>query len=259
MADAEQLKRLQESIAAHNGCQAWNQWRIWHPFKRINLTGIRLEGADLKGADLKSANLSGARLGDALLTNANLTSADLRGADFEGLFIVPDRFLGTNVANAVVDRQTFAGIDTHGLLGLASVRYVESTPVSAVGDVFISYSRRDVPFVDRLDAGLHAAGMTTWVDRGQLEGGQQWLRQIQKAIDGCVMMLVVLSPEAVQSEYVESEYHYAYQKHKIVIPLDYRTCEVPMLLSRLQMVDFRTVPYEQGLAQLLKALQSYIH
>jgi len=60
--------------------------------------------------------------------------------------------------------------------------------------IFISYSRKDSEFVDRLEADLRARDIYVWVDRRKLEGGSNFLDEIQKAIDKCNMMIIVLSP-----------------------------------------------------------------
>lgn len=126
------------------------------------------------------------------------------------------------------------------------------TPVS----VFISYSREDSSFVDRLEADLQARTFHTWVDRRRLEGGQDWLDKIQDAIEQCDVLLVVLSPPAVASEYVRMEYRQARLEKKLVIPLDYKACEkVPMDLNHIQWVNFRG-EYEQGLNEILISLSN---
>lgn len=116
--------------------------------------------------------------------------------------------------------------------------------------IFISYSRTDSSFVDRLEADLKARNFRTWVDRSKLEGGQNWLDMIQRAIDGCQVLLIVLSPEAVISDFVKMEYRWAQSQHKRVIPLQYRSCRVPMDLNGVQWVKFEDA-YEQGLKDLL--------
>src|SRR5438105_12745722 len=90
--------------------------------------------------------------------------------------------------------------------------------------IFISYARNtpDTVFVDRLEADLRVQGFRTWVDRSKLEGGQNWPDEIQKAIDGCQVLLVVLSDEAADSDYVKNEYRYAQGQHKRVIPVQHR-------------------------------------
>lgn len=75
-----------------------------------------------------------------------------------------------------------------------------------VTSIFISYARADSPFVDRLKADLHRQGFAPWLDRRGLAGGQQWRRELQEAVERCQVLLVVLSPDAVASPYVQIEY-----------------------------------------------------
>lgn len=120
--------------------------------------------------------------------------------------------------------------------------------------VFISYSRTDAEFVDRLEASLRSRGFGTWVDRRRLEGGEDWLDEIQHAIEGCQRLVLVLSPAAVASEYVRMEYRHARRTGKPLIPALLLPCpSVPMDLPMLQWVDFRS-DYDDGLKHLLIAL-----
>jgi hypothetical protein len=72
--------------------------------------------------------------------------------------------------------------------------------------IFISYVRADSPFVDRLEADLHRQCFAPWLDRRGLAGGRQWWRELQGAVDRCQVLLVLLSPDAVASPYVQIEY-----------------------------------------------------
>lgn len=94
--------------------------------------------------------------------------------------------------------------------------------------VFISYSRSDASFVDQLEGSLQARGYNTWVDRNSTVGGDTWVHSIQGGIDSAQLVLVVLSPEAIKSTWVESEYVYALDQRKRIIPLMHRSCVVPL-------------------------------
>ncbi len=120
--------------------------------------------------------------------------------------------------------------------------------------LFISYAHADAPFVDQLEADLQKLGFAPWVDRRGLAGGQKWRRQLQEAMDRAQVVLVVLSPDAVASEYVQIEYGYASDEDKLVIPLYYRPCKVPMELRAIQWIDFQH-SYEQGLEALRHVLE----
>src|SRR5437763_17113820 len=123
------------------------------------------------------------------------------------------------------------------------------TPIS----LFISYAHADSAFVDRLEADLRKEGFDPWVDRQRLKGGQRWRRELQDAVKRAQVLLIVLSPDAVASNNVQIEYDYVLDLGKLVIPLYYRQCEVPMELRAIQWIDFRH-SYEQGLAALLDAV-----
>jgi TIR domain len=51
--------------------------------------------------------------------------------------------------------------------------------------VFLSYARDDLAAVQRIKAGLDAAGITTWFDMERLEGGDDYDRKIQRNIARC--------------------------------------------------------------------------
>jgi len=119
---------------------------------------------------------------------------------------------------------------------------------------FISYSRQDSDFVDRLEADLRARGFETWVDRRRLEGAQNFEQEIYRAIDWGSLMLVVLSPAAAASSAVALEYRYALGKNKVVIPVIWRYCQMPSELEKIQWVDFQAGDHAAGLKALLIAI-----
>lgn len=120
-------------------------------------------------------------------------------------------------------------------------------------NIFISYSHSDSDFANRLEADLRQRDFDTWMDRRGLAGGHKWRRELQNAIDRSHVLLVVLSPEAVDSEYVQSEYGYATDEGKTVIPIYFRPCKIPMELRGIQWIDFQQ-SYEQGLEALVQDL-----
>lgn len=59
--------------------------------------------------------------------------------------------------------------------------------------VFISYTRDDLPAVQRLKAAFDAAGIVTWFDLDRLEGGDDFDRKIQRNIARCSFFIPVIS------------------------------------------------------------------
>jgi hypothetical protein len=77
--------------------------------------------------------------------------------------------------------------------------------------VFISYAREDLPAVQKMKAGLDAAGITTWFDLERLEGGDDYDRKIQRNIARCSYFVPVVSAATQRrvEAYFRREWSYA--------------------------------------------------
>ena len=120
--------------------------------------------------------------------------------------------------------------------------------------VFISYSRKDLVFVERLAEDLKAASLEVWYDLSGLEGGTRWGREIQNAIRDSQCFIVVLSPNSIESEWVEKEFMYANSQKRKVIPLLYQPCETPMWFINLHFIDVQGENYARNFWIILKAM-----
>jgi tetratricopeptide (TPR) repeat protein len=123
--------------------------------------------------------------------------------------------------------------------------------------IFISYKRANRRFVDWLEADLKARGYEVWVDRSKMEGGDDFPQTLQKAIARCDVVLVVLSPQALESKWVRMEYRQALHINKLVIPLVRQRChEMPLELLGVHQINFQgSSRYHSGLQELLAALR----
>lgn len=118
---------------------------------------------------------------------------------------------------------------------------------------FISYARADGEFVLRLAEELRAKGVSLWLDQLDISAGEPWEESIERALEECESVLLVLSPVSVKSENVKDEISYALGEKKKILPLMYQSCKIPLRLNRLHYVDF-TGAYEKGFRSLLKEL-----
>jgi hypothetical protein len=77
--------------------------------------------------------------------------------------------------------------------------------------VFISYAREDLPAVQKLKAGLDAAGIKTWFDVERLESGDDYDRKIQRNVARCSYFIPVVSAttERRLEGYFRREWSYA--------------------------------------------------
>jgi hypothetical protein len=125
-------------------------------------------------------------------------------------------------------------------------------------DIFISYSRRDLEFVERLAFDLNEKVSRVWFDKSDIQVGQQWRDEIRKGIDNCVAMVFVISPDSVASIHVKYEVDLAIELGKVVIPVLYRN--VPKkhayvgLLRETQTLKLQRGSYDENFNRLVYGL-----
>jgi len=119
------------------------------------------------------------------------------------------------------------------------------------GHVFLSYSRTDRSYVDRLAGYLTGAGIPVWYDY-EISAGDTFGPRIQQAIDGCAAFVAVLTPAAVASKWVTREIGYADALNKPVLPLLLEDCVKPIEIHLVQHEDVRgpTMPSARFLDRL---------
>ena len=112
--------------------------------------------------------------------------------------------------------------------------------------VFISYSRKDLNFVQGFAQTLMSNGVDVWWDLSSMQGGDDWTDAIPQAIENCEMVIVVLSPKSIQSDWVQKEYTYALNHKKRVIPVLYQACEIPFALVNINYIDIQGPKYQEA-------------
>src|SRR5215217_3134518 len=80
--------------------------------------------------------------------------------------------------------------------------------------LFISHSSQDDTFVRELRAALANLGQDVWIDSRELRGGDPLWPEIQRAIEAASAFAVVVSPAALQSDWVPDELEYALKVQK---------------------------------------------
>jgi hypothetical protein len=86
------------------------------------------------------------------------------------------------------------------------------------GHVFISYSQFDQEYVTALSAYLEQAGIPVWYDY-RVTTGSRFDAVIQESIDTCAAFIFVVSPNSLQSAWVDREMGYADDQGKPIFPL----------------------------------------
>src|ERR1700761_2701282 len=85
--------------------------------------------------------------------------------------------------------------------------------------IFISYSRKDMAFVDRLEAALKARGFEPLIDRAEIYAFEDWWKRIEALIGQADTVVFVLSPDAVSSTVAQQEVAHAAALNKRFAPI----------------------------------------
>jgi TIR domain len=128
--------------------------------------------------------------------------------------------------------------------------------------IFISYSRKDMAFADRLEAALKARGFETLIDRTEIYAFEDWWKRIEGLIGKADTIVFVLSPDAVASEVALKEVKHAASLNKRFARIVCRRVEdraIPEALQRLNFIFFDDpARFEASADQLAEAMQTDI-
>ena len=84
--------------------------------------------------------------------------------------------------------------------------------------IFISYSRKDQAYVNKLVEALRKQELPWWLDN-KIDYGDQWTREIKENIKKCQVFLLVMSPNSEESDWVQRELTFAQHLKKPIFPL----------------------------------------
>ena len=122
--------------------------------------------------------------------------------------------------------------------------------------VFVSHSRKDREFVDRLTSALNAAGVRTWVDTQNISPGLNWQVELERALFAADVLLYVASRNSSDSKWLQAEVAAFMGKKGRIVPLildDDGASHLPPFLSAIQWVDFRT-DFQSAIRTLLHGI-----
>ena len=91
-------------------------------------------------------------------------------------------------------------------------------PVPETAHAFLSYSHKNEGVVRQFAAYLAQEEIPPWIDN-RLEYGEAWENVIFRRIQECKVFLVLMSPEARESVFVNREIDAALAQHKLIIPI----------------------------------------
>jgi hypothetical protein len=95
---------------------------------------------------------------------------------------------------------------------------------------FVSYSHEDTAYVTRLVSHLRGCGLPLWFD-GHLAWGSRFTREIRERLALALAVIVVMSPAAEESEWVEREILEGQRHDRLFLPVLLRGTRLFLLAS----------------------------
>lgn len=215
-----------------------------------NLRGWNLRGADFRAVDLTGVDFSRAHLLEADFDGATLEKADLQEAMLGRAIFKSTKLDNCNLSRAVIHDITFYDIDLSTARGLDDCRHLgpscvdgrtltrsKNVPIqfwhgcgvpdrfidclpSLAEDAaqfyscFISYSSKDQEFANRLHTDLQNASVRCWFAPQDLPIGAKTWDGIDEAIKTRDKVLLILSEDALTSDWVEDEVTTAFAEER---------------------------------------------
>lgn len=122
--------------------------------------------------------------------------------------------------------------------------------------VFISHSSRDKWIAERMAEEVEAAGADYWLDARDLPGGGDIQEEIYQAIQECQELVILFSPNSLDSLWIGFEVGVAYSLQKHLTPIlnnvKYSDVTVIQRVKAIELNDFN-----QYLAELKNRIAAY--
>ena len=125
--------------------------------------------------------------------------------------------------------------------------------------IFISYSKSDKSFARKLRRDLNSLGYDVWMDEKSIPVGGSISPSIQKGISESEFVILVISPDALSSGWVEAEWNAVYsnqisQRKIKLLPMLRKETFLPEFLANLLYADANE-NYATALAKVIQSIE----
>jgi formylglycine-generating enzyme required for sulfatase activity len=128
--------------------------------------------------------------------------------------------------------------------------------IPAATRIFVSHSTQDNEWCRPLVAALTAAHLDVWYDERGLSGGAEWVQTLQREVQARDVLLLVLTPEAWSSQWVQEEIQLAIATRRTILPVLHKPTPVEGFLLTRQWVDVIGLDAATAARRVLAALAS---
>lgn len=130
---------------------------------------------------------------------------------------------------------------------------------------FISHSKSDENVAQKVAHACHEAGFEVWDQHNEILPGDNWAEKIAQALRESEAMIVLISPDSLQSERIQREIEYAlgderYRNRLIPVllapPEKLAKEKFPWILKKLNMIELPKYDNDEKVKQIPQALLS---
>ena len=122
--------------------------------------------------------------------------------------------------------------------------------------MFVSYSRRDADFVQRLAEELKSRGKDAWIDVDGIRDAERFPEALLRAIEASDAFLFVISPDSVISDYCEQEVRHASELNKRIVPLALRAVPDEQIPEEIRLRSWIAVGEDTGVDRVVAAIDT---
>ena len=124
--------------------------------------------------------------------------------------------------------------------------------------LFVSHSTQDNDWCRPFIATMKSAdpSLDIWYDEYGLSGGTEWVQTLQKELQARDVVVLILSPEALASQWVGEEIQLAIATRKTLLPVMHKPTNISGFLLTRQWVDVVGLAPEDAARKVLTALNS---
>jgi hypothetical protein len=122
-------------------------------------------------------------------------------------------------------------------------------------NIVIFYSRRDMSWVSAFANSLKQYGLDTWYDEGPI--ASDFVDTLEKRIQQSDLVLVVLSPDAWNSEWVQREIDFALKIRKPMAVIQYKSVPISGFLQLRQQINVVGKSPQEAAAYVAQNVPAY--
>lgn len=121
--------------------------------------------------------------------------------------------------------------------------------------IFISHSSNDTDFARQLAQALTEVGIDVWIDVNSIRAGSRWNDAVQEGLKTCDAMILILTPDSMESPNVGDEWLYYLRRQKPIFTVLWKPTDIHFQLERIQYIKFHEQEFTAAFERLRAELE----